>query len=369
MFLSCVAVLVVCAQLTYGAYPIFGTKRYGRSVATWAPLPLTYYQPRATRPFTSPYYDADLPEYYYPQDPYAYFPDKYPIYQSHQSLVPYYYSDQIRPYGYYGYDEIVEPVDDLQDDMIDEEREEREDALPYGQETWYDNGHQHDNNAEANAVFLKNLILAQMYNDRYGGVQEEDDGQDGWVYGDPINTSMPKEDEDVRQLKSLIGNQQEKKTRKEDIFASQRHDEPKVKHRIEWPQYKRSGGSSGDHEMKFTDRKLRNPATTMAPVAAAVTPSTTLTSRQGQKEVVLPRPASPVRTPNFHKFVSTRSRQPSVYDTIKKLLNMQEQLEKVNIDYLTYFKVTHTLSLSLTHMSTDARANSHMYMQVCKLIK
>ena len=85
--------------MTSGAYPIIGTKRYGRSGATWAapaPLPLAYYQPRATRPFAaSPYYDAaDLPEYYYPQDPYAYVPDKYPIYQSYQSMVPYYYSDQ-----------------------------------------------------------------------------------------------------------------------------------------------------------------------------------------------------------------------------------------------------------------------------------
>lgn len=49
----------------------------------------------------------------------------------------------------------------------------------------------------------------------------------------------------------------------------------------------------------------------------------------GQMEVVLPRPPNPSRNlMNFHKTVNTRSSyKPSVYDTIKQLLQLQERLQ------------------------------------------
>lgn len=334
MLLSYFAVLLVACQFSSGAYPVFGTKRYGRSVASWSPMPLPYYQPpRASRPFVSPYYDADTLEYYYPQDPYGYFPtppEKYPVYQS---LVPYYYSEQRRPYGYYGYEEGTDPVDDIQEEILEEDREERGETLPYGQETWY-GGNAQDGNAEANAVFLQNLILAQMYNDgRYPYVNypTKEDETESWVYGEPkaMKTEpATKEDEDVRELKSLLRKEPDnKKSRRDDVddvFGGQMDNSKQL--RKEW-QYKRS-----DKGMT-TGRKLRtgSPVSTEAP--------STVVPQKGQKEVVLPRPATPVRAPHFQKFVNTRSREPSVYDTIKKLLHMQEQLEQVRIEITLYISV------------------------------
>uniref|UniRef100_A0A1B6D482 Uncharacterized protein n=1 Tax=Clastoptera arizonana TaxID=38151 RepID=A0A1B6D482_9HEMI len=283
LLLSSALILVVC-QLSVGAYPVFGTKRYGRSLTSWSPLPLPYYQP--SRPYVSSYYE---PEYYYPQDPYSYIPmpDKYPVYQS---LVPYYYSDQRRPYGYYNYEDGTEPLDNVQEDVLDDETE----GEPYGQETWFNNPQ--DGNAEANAMFLQNLITAQMYNDR------NEAESDSWVYGEPKSQpSSTKEDEDVRELKSLLRKEPEnKKSRREDVddmFGGQLDGSRK-----RW-QHKRS-----EKTVTSTEASLR-----------AAGPG------QGQKEVVLPRPANPVRAPHFQKFVTTRSREPSVYDTIKKLLNMQDQ--------------------------------------------
>ncbi|KAG8242232.1 hypothetical protein J6590_070067 [Homalodisca vitripennis] len=309
MLLSCLAVLLSC-RLAAGSYPLKG--RYGRSMtAAWPPLPV-YYPPRAARPL---YYPES--EYYYPQEAF-YYPavDKYPVYQS---VIPSYYVDQQRPY-YYGYDEISEPVDDLPEDMMEED--DRSDSLPYGQESWAS-----DSNADVNARFLQNLILAQMYNDKYGSAAESEEG-DRWVYGEPVKVSkqktMAKEDEDVRELKSLVRgperdqrrDRSDKKSRKqkEDIFAAQTKPN-------NWDEF-RSSNYKRSNDLKFSTRKTWQPATT-------VSPAVTSQPLRGQKEVVLPRPANPVRTPDFHQF-STRSsqREPSVFDTIKKLLHMEEQLDE-----------------------------------------
>jgi hypothetical protein len=261
---------------TLYAYPVFGTKRYGRStglprrVSTWgvpAPLPLQAYQqpqPRAQNsyglgvssgpayytadslgnyPYTQDYPDND---YYYAQDPgtfgsYPYYPAssvtngnmKYSLYQS---VAPYYYGDgrQRMGYGYYGYDEASDPVYDLQEELQQEEdREEREESLPVGQETWFDGSSdsqrqpQRDNLADVNAAFLQNLIMSHMYNDANSGhivrhppheggaYPAGDDGVQGiWAYetgrsrsqvsGEYQNSDEDLEDEDVRELKSLV---------------------------------------------------------------------------------------------------------------------------------------------------------------------
>lgn len=132
------------------------------------------------------------------------------------------------------------------------EEESRGDTLPYGQETWFqDSNRPADLNADVNARFLQNLIMAQMYNDankKYqnfgiGGYpqREEEEGNDRWVYGEPVKATksktMTKEDEDVRELKNLVRGPErmekplaaerrertDKKSRKEkeNIFAAQ----------------------------------------------------------------------------------------------------------------------------------------------------
>ncbi|KAJ9578757.1 hypothetical protein L9F63_005015 [Diploptera punctata] len=246
------------------AYPVFGTKRYGRSttlphrVSTWgipAPIPLqTYQQPQphyglapayyAADPIINYPYTQDYPDgdYYYAQEPitYPYYPAtsgttngnlKYSVYQS---VVPYYYGDghQRMGYGYYGYDEANDPVDDLQEEIQqEEEREEREEALPIGQETWFEGGsasqRQGDSMTDVNAAFLQNLIMSQLYNDANSGhvlrrpqyspntYSVVDDTRDNWGYengkmraqnyGDYYkNSEEDLDDEEVRELKSLV---------------------------------------------------------------------------------------------------------------------------------------------------------------------
>ncbi|KDR19502.1 uncharacterized protein LOC110829889 [Zootermopsis nevadensis] len=154
---------------------------------------------------------------------------KYPVYQS---VVPYYYGDG--RHGYYGYDEASDPVYDLQEEIQqEEEREEREEALPIGQETWFEGtaaSQRHpkgESMDDVNAAFLQNLIMSQMYNDADGGhvlrhppyvgsvyPVADDESQDTSVYdtgksrsqisGDYQNSDEELEDEDVRELKSLV---------------------------------------------------------------------------------------------------------------------------------------------------------------------
>jgi hypothetical protein len=153
-------------------------------------------------------------------------------YSLYQSVAPYYYGDgrQRMGYGYYGYDEESDPVYDLQEELQQEEqREEREDSLPVGHETWYERDSdtsrqpQRDGLADANAVFLQNLIMGHMYNDANSGQIVRHPPHDGpsystdegiWAYeagrtgsqvsGDYQNRDEDLEDEDVRELKSLV---------------------------------------------------------------------------------------------------------------------------------------------------------------------
>lgn len=206
LYLSLVLILI---PDTFFAYPVFGTKRYGRSTGLPHRMPASPYlhayqqpQPRAQTqygraipsgptyytadsmvnyPYTQDYPDND---YYYGQEPgsfstYPYYPTlgatngnmKYPFYQS---VVPYYYGDG--HHGYYGYDEASDPLYDLQEEIQqEEEREEREEALPIGQETWFEGSgasQRHpkgDSIEDVNAAFLQNLIMSHKYNDANGG--------------------------------------------------------------------------------------------------------------------------------------------------------------------------------------------------------
>nr|CAD7392766.1 unnamed protein product [Timema cristinae] len=268
---------IITPQLTLSSYPVFGTKRYGRSTgqphrqsSTWgvpAAIPLQPFQhpPQSHAPIpygysSASYYSPDpVVSYPYVQDyldvnDFYYVPEPSPYggyipresanvnYAAYQPVMSYYYGDahQQPNYGYYGYEQGNDPVDDIQEEIQEEEREERGESLPIGQETWFEGGgtnSQKDSMSDANAAFLQNLILSQLYNDAAGGNRAAISGlrhqqpqpyyglpyyddenakdDDVWVYGDVndgssydgyynTNGNQNDEDEDVRELKSLV---------------------------------------------------------------------------------------------------------------------------------------------------------------------
>ncbi|KAL1140033.1 hypothetical protein AAG570_007010 [Ranatra chinensis] len=275
--------------------PVIGSARYG-------PLPRApLYTPRtAFRPqthYAPPYYAPQEPfpqvvDFYYPLDPY----DKYRLYQ-----VPYYYPEPPLPYFL--------PEDDasLEDDLSSEEEE-----APYGQETWY--ADRKDANAEANALFLHNLILAQMYKDAaasgayryYPGYYGGDEWDEGYVYGEPVAdptaAAVAREQEEVRQLKSL---------------AEDRHQPPleRSKHDTLFGDQRRRAASTATASAQ---QRLRYPANEWRPDADKRNAGSALQEEPQYRQP----PALPSPTPTPH--------QPSVYDSIKKLLHMQDRLEQKN---------------------------------------
>jgi hypothetical protein len=494
-----ISVVLILIPDNFFAYPVFGTKSYGRSIGLPHRVPATPYlhayqqpQPHAqTRygrgiPSGPSYYPAepianypyaqDYPEseFYYVQEPgsfsaYPYYPTgsntngnmKYPVYQS---VVPYYYGDG--RHGYYGYDEGSYPIYDLQEETEqEEEREQREEALPIGQETWFEGGaasERHpkaDSMEDANAAFLQNLIMSQMYNDANGGhvlrhpsytgssySVPDDETQDTSMYdigksqisGDYQNTDEELENEDVRELKSLVKKNQsgELNDHLGKIPVSwfpamttkfNNHEQPWYTHssvventqRPEYyepiwfatdsgPWFENSWSSGMSYKrnaeplyqsirsynkkqesseygpwipkgtINFSDRKgnditasgtkvakmyqeqrksaaaqnvkTTNPiryatttprpttfAATQPPVEATSSSAADFDPRRGQKEVALLRPATPVRhpfTPNGMDKILARSRPSarhasSVYGTIKQILNMEQELQKV----------------------------------------
>ncbi|KAK9747183.1 hypothetical protein QE152_g5550 [Popillia japonica] len=159
-------IIILCSPTVYSV-PVYGTKRYGRSVIvprpTWNTQP--YQQLIRTQRYPMSYYDmypysqSYLDDYYYPQEAYPiYYPARTSKYEVYQAVMPYYYNDRpvVRPNYYYGYADGVEPVVDLEEEILQEaEREEREDAQPIGQEMYYENESNTDDNLDdVNAAFL-----------------------------------------------------------------------------------------------------------------------------------------------------------------------------------------------------------------------
>ncbi|XP_049834416.1 uncharacterized protein LOC126278381 isoform X1 [Schistocerca gregaria] len=359
------------------AYPAFGIKRYGRSSgvsagAVAAPGAAAGAWPRA-------YYG----DYHYTQQPQPPLAYAYPP-------LPYYY-DQPRQhpgYGFYNYDDDVvasDPIEDIeamlwwQDEIQQEaEREQREEALPIGQEMWFEHSSPRDDTAEVNSQFLRNLILSQLYSDEqqrqraaaaaslyphaqppqlylHPQVQQQvpygvpllpeheerllADDAAAWEYTSsarqlpyPYGTEEDAEpaayDEDVVELKSLV-----KKARQHAASASLATQKR--------PEFASELGPWFEGGMRFSDRKA--PAGDESQAAAATStstpaPDTTTTTstttarpafddkRRGMKEVAMPRPATPVRRPTGTR--SGSGSHTSVYDTIRHLLSMEATLQE-----------------------------------------
>lgn len=433
-------IMALVLLLPYGitSYPVFGTKRYGRSSTpmhnTWGMssmmhVPSYYYQaiPRPQSHYPLSYYEAMAPyapdytdDYYYPQEALSYplyYPaltrsgSKYDMYQ--QAAMPYYYGEQHMPRPGYGYYDGSDPVDNLQEEMIqEEEREEREEALPIGQETWYEtdgtSSESDESMDDVNAAFLQNLM---MYNDAisnqkydYGKQQPVDsymqqykdynEDYPNWNM-DTLNKNYGSEDEDVKELKMLVEKpkKQKAKANKKHTAAQERlqmfekgnknqkttanYDPNNSEAWINWDnkrahkhivdpvanlalkkqEHSQHGPTHfGTLDLSFAARKPQTginsgktlSTSTMSPTVGVTTTTSTEQPardvRGGQKEVVLMRPATPVRRPFSEPVMELlaqqggpeRKRTPSVYDTIKHLLEMEKNLEEVSIDRLVF---------------------------------
>lgn len=306
-------------------------------------------------------YAQNYEDYYYPQESYPmYYPARTSKYEVYQAVLPYYYGE--RPvsgpgYGYYGHGDN-DPVGDLQEEMLQEaEREEREESQPIGQEMLYENegSNSDDSLDDANAAFLQNLIMSQMYKD---AIDNQKDYYDPNPYSEYYSEDSkwedsaiePKqnyrqEDEDVRELKQLTklkNNKQET----DDIHWFQNG---KYKNQNKWDGKraiinpiafkKEEFDESQKDSVAFTSRKpsVKSTSSTSSTTSAPTTSEPSKNNVSGQKEEVLARPATPVRHPfsapvldMLTKNEEDHKRTPSVYDTIKHMLDMEKDLENVS---------------------------------------
>ncbi|KAF5290384.1 hypothetical protein FQR65_LT11561 [Abscondita terminalis] len=377
-------IIILCAPTL--SYPVFGTKRYnGRSPVirksnsnynySWGSALQPYQQFLRSQRFPVNYYEMYpygrdyQDEYYYPQEAVSYPlyipPPRTSKYEVYQAVLPYYYGS--RPdYGYYGYEKDTEPAEAYEEDLIqDAQREEREDAQPIGQEVLYENEGAEDNLDDVNAAFLQNLIMSQMYKDAtnkqkdyYDPYPNTDYYYDEDNYGkwddSPISSNPGyQEDEDVRELKQLV------KTQKQNVYKADRGPTPEerlhsfrkenknknLKYNKEI-KYNWDNKRSGEFKNKIIDHvhseNKDGLKTTSAPVVSTtIIPRVTSNSpkrelRRGQKEEVLMRPATPIKNPFSSKVLEMmkepeRKREPSVYDTIKHMLDVEKSLENDTI--------------------------------------
>lgn len=360
-------IVILCSQ-SANTYPVYGTKRYGRSTSmhrisspNWNPYqqmvrtqryPLSYYE-------LYPSYSQNYPDdYYYPQENYpVYYPARTSKYEVYQAVLPYYYGE--RPlsrtnYGYYGYGDN-EPTDFQDEIMQASAREEREESQPIGQEMLYenDNSNKNDNNLDdVNVAFLQNLIMSQIYKDAidnqkdyYDPTSRTDYYPTDDVYGkwetEPVEPmqSYRQEDEDVRELKQLA--------RSKDI----KEDTENIEN-IHWFQNKKYKNQDKQNreakrasiEINSLKQENLHTVSTTSTTAAPKTTDEPKTQLNGQKEEVLVRPATPVRHPfsapvldMMNKNEEDRKRTPSVYDTIKHMLDMEKNMEDVSRVYPSTF--------------------------------
>ncbi|XP_045479118.1 uncharacterized protein LOC123684060 [Harmonia axyridis] len=292
-----------------------------------------------------PYSRSYLDDYYryYPQETYpVYYPrtSKYDIYQ----VLPTYYqkpvsdlSDNYDSY-YYGMD-----PQEFQDEVLQEvQREEREESQPIGHEMLYENEDYAANNFnkydKASMAYFQKM-LAQSHKNTYNNQANKQymdylDYDNEWQ--DIPATRLPpyhqREDKEVQDLKKLKNrnyrNKQNKKKQNE-----YRHDIHE--------NYKRSNVQNDEitssvpkTQLKSRDGADKGPVIKV-PASTTVQPVSLEPKKimRGQKEEVMMRPATPVRhpfsAPIMNVVVSNDEwkRSPSVFDTLKRMLEMEKSLK------------------------------------------
>ncbi len=411
MFIILGLVAVLAAPLVSSfSYPVFGTKRYHRAINAKGIMPV-YNAPYYEEPVpvqAYPRYPSESNNFYYlPRRESQYY--GLPTYRGEYKPTQYYYAHS-PSYSYYDdRSEQANPLDDLHEEMLQEDQRERQRDYSIGQETWYENPATKQD--KLTNVFLKNLIAynnKQMnqepeLNSQSGEFDDYNDGNDAEYYDQGSNNNLnirkysnhqqqqqqqqqqqhhyendfkENEDKDVTDLNSLAQKSYNKEPISQSNYPDYQQDlgnayeeDPEYDDDtwINWSS-KRSGNSA-DKKIglaTFSDRKpsteqhLHKPIVTVPTTKQSKPPSEATTTTQrtdsaksskvfgsGQKEIVLPRPATPVRTPfseplmemlthnsiQDKRQVSTNSKTKSpttVYDTIRQLIAMEHDLDKVS---------------------------------------
>lgn len=387
-----VFIIVVCLTFpTVLSLPLYGGKRYIRSSIyypqrglQWTPLPFAAYQPRVTR-YYSPYSQDYSVEDYYPQSAYYYQPN---IEADSSNYSPYYYVDRPSA-GYYSYeqDPYEDPEGKFDDYDFAERAPSRQSKSPHGQRQWFDDGMA--DNSEANERFVQNLMDSQMFgsdgnsgtvifapaqSSRATGSSRRDEDSSHVTYGTKKLSKYDDsdEEEEVRELKSLIHDQKKSPKKVHDHSA----DEPDVyiaeKYGVfNLPQTNYRGNGDWGSPMRkknalkplpplsrahpdlfiepetvhhVSDRKLNMFGhTTGSSVSSSVEATTTPVLspvKKGQKEVVLQqRPAAPATSSSSSEYQQrlglsrAHNQNPSVIDTIKSLLSLEDNLNKVRFHF------------------------------------
>ncbi|KAJ6648823.1 hypothetical protein Bhyg_04055 [Pseudolycoriella hygida] len=378
----------VIAPIPTFSYPVFGTKRYHRASSSRGVMPV----------YNTPYFDERIPAQAYPRyqtdSNYYYLPRResqyygLPTYRGEYKPTQYYYAHS-PSYSYYDdRSEQATPLDDLHEEILQEDQRERQRDYSIGQETWY-------GNPSAKQVFLKNLIALNNKemspeseltdpNEEFDDDYNDDSDTEYYDQGSNNNLNIRKyssyqqqpkefkenEDKDVTDLNSLAGksyntdpmSQSNYQDYQQDMISTYEDEDPEYDDAwINWSN-KRSA-SKVDKSIglsTFSDRKPSTEQHLQKPIVSVPTtrkskqkPSAEVTTTQqsgnskkvlgnGQKEVVIPRPAAPVRNPFSEPIMQmlthnsvqdkrqgkTNSKQPStVYDTIKQLLTMERDLD------------------------------------------
>ncbi|GJQ65450.1 hypothetical protein Trydic_g7555 [Trypoxylus dichotomus] len=342
-------IIILCSPSVYSV-PVYGTKRYGRSVIvprpTWNTQP--YQQLIRTQRYPVNYYDmypysqSYLDDYYYPKETYPiYYPARTSKYEVYQAVMPYYYNDRplMRPNYYYGYGDGAEPMVDLEEEILQECRVYIIKIIVIGGIILVI--HLLTNGLAFLSLFsfgfLQNLIMSQMYNDamltdksdynQRVNYRDRNDVYGKWEeYPSENNRDYYQEDEDVKELKDLASKSEELSVEdRRHWFDKGTHPNQAIRHHNNNWGNKRdiSIGNKSLGEYKEISKK-----------SASTTEATTRKEVRGQKEEVLLRPAIPARHGFSNQMLSMmtkneeeRKRTPSVYDTIKHMLEMEKSLE------------------------------------------
>lgn len=175
MYATFSILLVVVSPILSLPYPIYGTQRYHRggsperSLAKSPPVygSLPQYEDRFLSPSNGHPYPYDDNGYVGGQHEPKYMSYGLPTYRGEYKPSPYYYSP-LPNYNYYDdRAENTNPMDDLHEEMLQEDERERQRQWPIGQETWYENAHRP---AKLTSTFLQNLIA---YNKQLGTNREQ----------------------------------------------------------------------------------------------------------------------------------------------------------------------------------------------------
>jgi hypothetical protein len=289
--------------------------------------------------------------------------------------------------------------------MQEDERERAHEYYPVGQEQWYENPTKPDSNNNFLRTLLRynnqvNAYKPYEYNNEEEFEDEEyEDPEATDYYDSPVQESYnsyasynpftsnnyqssmrasqpSKDDEEVEELKSLISQQKNNKNyavpsvkqHNSEQYISQdwqkdasaynspsfsEYDPEYDDSWINWDKKRSLQPKKMDHP-KMTTTTTAKPSTTIKPSTTKMPQRVVVTSRPksltfgsdhvhhgGQKEVVLPRPATPVRNgfaavlkPSAKESASKEhdkaaKQTKNIYDTIKQMIDMEKNLEVI----------------------------------------